>query len=273
MAGARLMIDRGRHAVCGVKISAVDYEAAVAHVIDAAKERTPFAVSALAVHGVMTGVLDKDHAHRLNTFDMLVPDGQPVRWAMNLLHRIGLTERVYGPNLMLEICAAAERDGVSIYLYGSREEVLGKLRTNLQEQFPKLKIAGTKASRFRQLNDDENKAMVDDIRNSGAQIVFVGLGCPRQEVWVYENAPDLSMPALAVGAAFDFHAGLLSQAPYWMQKRGLEWVYRLYMEPKRLWKRYLFLNPYFCFEVAKQYFSGKSIEEPPAAQPKRMNYG
>jgi N-acetylglucosaminyldiphosphoundecaprenol N-acetyl-beta-D-mannosaminyltransferase len=267
------MIDKGSHSVCGVPIAAIDYEAAVRRIIDAAREKRPLSVSALAVHGVMTGVLDPEHISRLRKLDLLVPDGQPVRWALRLLHGIKLKDRVYGPELTLRVCKAAAENAIPVYFYGSRADVLAALEDNLKTQFPGLIFAGVTPSRFRMLTEEENKTAIDEIRASGAGIVFVGLGCPRQEVWAYENTKDLSMPVLAVGAAFDFHAGLLSQAPKWMQDRGLEWFYRLTREPRRLWRRYVFLNPLFCFAVARQYLFGNRLMDGPEEEPERVRYG
>ncbi len=241
------MIDNGRHNLLGVRINAVDYEAAVAKIIDAAKERRPFGVSALAVHGVMTGVLDTEHRHRLNQLELIVPDGQPVRWGLNLLHKARLKDRVYGPNLMLKTCEAAAQAGVPIYLFGSTPEMLADLKVKLVEKFPKLIIAGDQASRFRTMTPEEKQEVIRDINDSGAGVTFVGLGCPRQEVWAYEFKDHLNMPVLAVGAAFAFHAGQLDQAPSIFQRLGLEWFYRLTKEPKRLWRRYCYLNPYYLW--------------------------
>jgi exopolysaccharide biosynthesis WecB/TagA/CpsF family protein len=237
------MIARGKHNVLGVMIDAVDYEAAVDRILCAAKNSSPLAVSALAVHGVMTSVTDPAHRYRLNNLDLVVPDGQPVRWALNLLHRTGLRDRVYGPTLTLKTCQRAAVEDVPIFLFGGSAELLEALRERLCARFPSLQIAGTLPSKFRQLNPREKQEVVDTIRDSGARITLVGLGCPRQEVWAFEFRDALSMPLLAVGAAFNFHAGLLAQAPPWMQRSGLEWLFRLLREPRRLWKRYLLLNP------------------------------
>lgn len=223
--------------ILGVGIDAVDYEEAVGRIITAARENRPLAVSALAVHGVMTGVLDGAHRHRLNHLDLVVPDGQPVRWALNLMHRARLAERVYGPNLMLKVCERAAREGLPIYLYGSRPEVLERLSNNLRARCPGLKIAGAQPSRFRQLTAEEQRHVTAQIKESGAAITFVGLGCPRQEVWAYEHRDALAIPVIAVGAAFDFHAGTLAQAPVSWQRHGLEWLFRLLHEPRRLWRR------------------------------------
>lgn len=247
------MIDHGKKNLLGIDVDAIDYQAAVAKIMKAAKEQRRFTVSALAVHGVMTGVLDSEHGYRLNRFDLLVPDGQPVRWALNFLYQTGLSDRVYGPTLTLKVCEEASKEGLPIYLYGSRLEVLEQLAHNLTSQFPGLQIAGYQPSRFRQLSLEEKQEVVQTIRQSGAALVLVGLGCPRQEIWIYEHREHLSMPMLAVGAAFDFHAGTLAQAPTLLQDAGLEWFYRLCAEPKRLWKRYIYLNPLYLYFLFLQF--------------------
>lgn len=246
------MIDRGRHNLLGVGINAVDYESAVARILDAAQKGKPLGVSALAVHGVMTGVLDREHRHRLNQLELVVPDGQPVRWGLNLLHKTRLRDRVYGPNLMLKTCEAVAGSGLSVYLFGSTTGLLSELQIRLLQRFPNLVIAGSQPSRFRTMSTDEKESVIRDIRDSGAAITLVGLGCPRQEVWAYEFKDALQMPVVAVGAAFAFHAGQLAQAPPLMQKLGQEWLYRLIKEPKRLWRRYCFLNPYYLWLVFLQ---------------------
>jgi N-acetylglucosaminyldiphosphoundecaprenol N-acetyl-beta-D-mannosaminyltransferase len=239
------MIDKGKHNLLGVYIDAVDYEAAVAKIIQAARSRRSMAVSALAVHGVMTGVMDRSHTARLNALEVVVPDGQPVRWSLNLLYRVNLPDRVYGPKLTLMVCEQAAIEQLPIYLYGSKQDVLEAFQNKLSTRFPELHIAGSQPSRFRQVTNEEKRQIIEEINASGAAILLVGLGCPRQEVWVYEHQGLINMPMLAVGAAFDFHAGTLSQAPVRLQRLGLEWFYRLINEPKRLWRRYLLLNPYF----------------------------
>jgi exopolysaccharide biosynthesis WecB/TagA/CpsF family protein len=247
------MIDRGMHSVLGVMVSAVDYDAAVDRVIAAARERKPFAITALAVHGVMTGVQDRAHNARLNSFDLVTPDGQPVRWALNLLYGIGLTDRTYGPVLTLRVLSRAADEGLPVFLYGSTEETLSQLRDRLTARFPRLTIAGTQPSQFRLSSPGDDSEIAARIKESGARIVLVGLGCPRQEVFAHAMRPLLDMPLLAVGAAFDYHAGLLKEPPAWMQRRGLEWLWRLGLEPKRLWKRYVLLNPAYATRLALQW--------------------
>lgn len=268
------MISKGKHNVIGVNICAVDYEEAVRRIVDAAKRRVPFGVSALAVHGVMTGVMDSAHRYRLNQLEMIVPDGQPVRWALNLLHRCGLKDRVYGPDLMLETCRVAADEGLGVFLFGGKQELLDELESRLVTRFPQLKISGKLASKFRTVSLQEKQEIVNTINSSGASITMVGLGCPRQEVWAYEFREDIAMPVLAVGAAFNFHAGELAQAPGYLQRWGLEWLYRLSREPKRLWRRYIILNPYYVSLVGLQWLRLRKFNPDGAERPtKQILYG
>lgn len=246
------MLNAGKRNVIGIMVDAVDYEAAEDFIIRAAREKRGIAVSALAVHGVMTGVLDPEHKFRLNHFDLLVPDGQPVRWVLNWLHRAKLADRVYGPQLTLRVCERAALEGEPIYLYGGTPEILAALVRSLEERFSGIRIVAAEPSKFRRLTPEEKIELTHRIRDSKASILLCGLGCPRQEVFAFEFREALSMPIMAVGAAFPFIAGLIPQAPRWMQDRGLEWLFRLTSEPKRLWRRYLYLNPAYLFFVALQ---------------------
>jgi exopolysaccharide biosynthesis WecB/TagA/CpsF family protein len=257
-----------KHNVLGVLVDATDYAAATDAVIAAARERRPFALTALAVHGVMTGVQDQPHNARLNSFDLVTPDGQPVRWALNLLHGAGLTDRVYGPTLTLKVLERAAAEGLPVYLYGSTEPTLARLVPALERMFPALKLAGVEASKFRSAHPGEAAEIADRIRSSGARVVLVGLGCPRQEVFAYAMRPLLDMPLLAVGAAFDYHAGLLRNPPPWMQRYALEWLWRLGLEPKRLWRRYVLLNPAYLTRLAAQRLRlWKAAPPAPATEP------
>ncbi|MFN8125499.1 MAG: WecB/TagA/CpsF family glycosyltransferase [Candidatus Nanopelagicales bacterium] len=246
------VINRGRHNVLGVMVDAVDYEYAVTRVADAAEHREPLALTALAVHGVMTGVDDPEHEARLNSFDLVVPDGQPVRWALNLMYGTHLTDRVYGPDLTGYVLAELARRRLPVYLYGSTPETLDLLRDALPADAPGLVIAGASPSRFRGSHPGEVAQIAEAIRDSGARCVLVGLGCPRQEVLSHALREHLDLPLLAVGAAFDYHAGQLRTPPPWMQARGLEWLWRLGLEPRRLWRRYLILNPRYASRLVAQ---------------------
>jgi N-acetylglucosaminyldiphosphoundecaprenol N-acetyl-beta-D-mannosaminyltransferase len=243
---------KGKKNVIGILIDAVDYEAATDFVLRAAREKRGAAISALAVHGLMTGVLDGVQKFRLNHFDLVVPDGQPVRWAINWLYGTGLLAPVIGRNLTLKLCARAAAEGLPVYFYGSTPDVLSPLKQSLEEMFPGILIAGMARSKFRTLQPEEKPMVAAAIRDSGASIVFVGLGCPRQEVFAYEFRDILHLPIVAVGAAFPFLAGKLPQAPQWMQDAGLEWLFRLASEPRRLWRRYVLLNPTYTLLVMLQ---------------------
>ena len=268
------MISRGKRNVLGVSVDVIDYESAVDQIVKAAKSKRGFAVTALAVHGVMTAAMDSEQRYRLNQFDLVVPDGQPVRWALNLLHSAKLSERVYGPTLMLELCERCAKERLPIYLYGSNAGVLTKLCLRLRARFPKLELAGAQPSRFRRVTAEEKAEIVKTIRASGARVVFVGLGCPRQEVWAYEYRKALSLPVIAVGAAFDFHAGTISQAPPRLQRAGLEWLYRLSREPKRLWRRYAYLNPLYIAMVTAQATGLRKFDGSSGTRPTHeLNYG
>ncbi|GAA3449183.1 WecB/TagA/CpsF family glycosyltransferase [Dactylosporangium matsuzakiense] len=262
------MIDQGKQNVLGVEVSAVDYDSAVDKVMQAAREQRSLAVTALAVHGVMTGVQDKAHGARLNSFDLVTPDGQPVRWALNLLYHAQLADRVYGPDLTLKVLAASAAEGLPVYFYGSTQETLDRLAAKLHERFGDLKIAGMEPSKFRPARDGEPEEIAARIRSSGARVVMVGLGCPRQEVFVYAMKHLVDAPMLAVGAAFDYHAGGLKNPPPWMQRYALEWLWRLGLEPKRLWRRYILLNPNYLARLGAQKTRlWRAAPPPPATEP------
>lgn len=239
------MIDSGAGNVLGVRVHALDYEFTVASIIASAKAGRRSTVSALAVHGVMTGVLDRTHRHRLNHLDLVTPDGEPVRWSLALLNGKRIPDTVRGPKLTAMLCEEAARQGVSVYFYGSTRSTLDKMLANLLEKYPSLIVAGSEPSRFRKLTEAEQIEAAGRIRDSKAGILFVGLGCPRQEVFAYEMGSLLSMPILAVGAAFDYHAGLLKDSPAYLRRLGLMWLHRFLQEPRRLWRRYLVTNPLF----------------------------
>jgi len=267
------MIERGRLPVLGVGVDACDLEAAAGRVIAAARDGRPLGVACLAVHGLMTAVGDPAYRARLADLELVVADGQPVRWALNWRHRAGLAERVYGPDLTLEVCRRAEAAELPVYLFGSTDAVLERLESSLKERFPRLGIAGSQPSRFRSLSEAERREDLERVRASGARILLCGLGCPRQEVWVYENRRELGLPCLAVGAAFDFLSGRLAQAPAWVQRRGLEWAFRLAREPRRLWRRYLLLNPAFVILLGLELVGWRRSGEPLQGEPPRVMPG
>ena len=268
------MMDRGKHSLLGVRIDAVDYDSAVARIIESAQHGWRCTVGALAVHGVMTGATDLVHRYRLNGLDLAVPDGQPVRWALNVLYGTKLQDRVYGPKLTVLICREAAKTRIPVFFYGSVDEVVSKLAAKMIEQCPGLQVAGYQASKFKKLTSAERQSLVERIMESGAKILFVGLGCPRQEVFAYEMGEHLSMPILAVGAAFDYHSGILSEPPQFVQRAGLQWLYRLAQEPRRLWRRYLVLNSQFIVGFALQFLRLRVADPSNATRPStEMHYG
>ena len=201
-------------------------------------------IAFLTVHSVMTAVFDPSFRTILNSMDISATDGMPLVWA---LRSFGFRkqERVYGPDLMLALCEQAARLGHQIFLYGGREQVLEVLQQNLTRRFPALNIVDAYAPPFRAITPEEDRVCIQRILDSGAKLVLVGIGTPKQDRWICEHAGKLpGTIMLGVGAAFDFHAGRVRQAPAWMQRHGLEWFFRLLMEPRRLWKRYM-LNPLF----------------------------
>jgi N-acetylglucosaminyldiphosphoundecaprenol N-acetyl-beta-D-mannosaminyltransferase len=211
-------------------------------------------LTAAAVNLVMSARDDPNTMRAVLEATLAVPDGQPLVWALHLLGYAHAT-RVYGPDLMERYCAHAAATGTSIYLYGGRsEQALALLTERLLERFPSLRIVGGFSPPFRPLTAVEQEHVIADINGSGAKVVWVGTGQPKQELWMSEMRPRLQAPLLVgVGAAFDFHAGIISQAPAWMQRNGLEWIYRLSREPRRLWRRYASQNPRFVAGFARQY--------------------
>lgn len=222
----------------------------------------PLGVTALAVHGVMEATDDPLFRDRLNLLDLVTPDGQPVRWALNWLFDTGLVDRVYGPRLMSRLVERAQQGGVPVYFYGSTAAINQQLVANMRSRHAGLIVAGSEPSVFKELTDDEMGELARRIQLSGARLVFVGLGCPRQEIFVSKMRGHLRMPLLAVGAAFDYHADALPEPSQWVQRSGLEWAWRLLHEPKRLWRRYLIGNPRFVVAVARQWRSQRRTHSP-----------
>lgn len=233
-----------KHDVAGVMVDDLDMDRAVADIMIAVRAGRPYGVSALAVHGLMTGFFDFAFRARLNSLDRVCADGQPIRWFLNARYRLGLPTRVEGPGLMLNLCRACAAEGIPVYLFGDGEETLAALESKLRAMAPDWRCAGRMPSRFRQLTVAERDAMIAEIRGTRPGIVFCGIGCPRQEVWAFENAARLGCPVVSVGAAFKYNAGLLPRAPRWMQDCGLEWLFRLSREPLRVWQRQIYAPAY-----------------------------
>jgi N-acetylglucosaminyldiphosphoundecaprenol N-acetyl-beta-D-mannosaminyltransferase len=203
------------------------------------------------VHSLVTARQDEVFHQALTNADMATPDGMPIAW---MLRRMGFPkqQRINGPDLMWNYCELAERMKEPIFLYGSSQNTLDNLQRRLLISFPNLLIAGTRSPPFRTLSNKEDTEIIHHINNSGARVVFVSLGCPKQELWMAEHRGKINAVMVGVGAAFDYHAGTISRAPLWMQHHGLEWLHRLYSEPRRLWKRYMVTNTIFIMVAGWQ---------------------
>jgi len=236
----------------GIGISVTDYAAACAAIMDEARAKRSYAVSALATHGLTAAAREAELRDLVNSIELVTPDGQPVRWAMNLLHGTALQDRVYGPDLVAKVCAAAAAEGMSVYLFGSTVETCRAVAEELPRRYLGLRIAGVQSDRFRDATAEEDSQDVQRICASGADIVLVGRGCPRQERWVALHRGRIPVPMLAVGAAFDYIAGNIRRPPWWIQRAGLEWLFRLLQEPRRLFRRYLVHNSLFCLMLTRE---------------------
>jgi len=238
--------------IFGVNYTPTDYEEASEIIIDKASKNQSFGVSALAVHGLIECYNSPVLKDKVNKIDLVVADGQPIRWAINYFYKLKLKDRVYGPELTLHVLRKANLSSLNVYLYGSKSETLDKLSKFIKSNFPNVKIVGVHADRFREASPEEDENDIIKIYESKAHLVLVGRGCPRQEIWVSNHLGKVNAAMMAVGAAFDFFAGTSKQAPSWMQNNGLEWLFRLIAEPRRLWKRYLFTNSKFIYLFIKK---------------------
>jgi N-acetylglucosaminyldiphosphoundecaprenol N-acetyl-beta-D-mannosaminyltransferase len=239
--------------IVGVPLALTDYETTLDWIDDAIEAQEMGYICVCNVHTVMASNEDSELKNALLSSSMNVPDGQPLVWAINALgHPLG--RRVYGPELMARACARAMDGEQRFYLYGGRNQgALVQLALNLRKRYPGVRIVGGYSPPHRQLTEEEEAAVVDEINRSDADVVWVGIGVPKQEKWMARMRGRLTAPVLiGVGAAFDFHAGLVPQAPSWIQEAGLEWAYRLAHEPRRLWRRYVRYNPRFLHAFAKQ---------------------
>ncbi len=240
--------------IVGTPLALTDYEGTMDWMDAVVAAREKAYVTAAAVHLVMVAREDAETRDAVRDAHALaVPDGQPLVWALRALgHKAA--SRVYGPDLMDRYLARCATNGTRHYLYGGRNQgALVQLVTELRRRHPGLQIVGGYSPPFRTLSDEEERWVVTDINRSNADVLWVGTGQPKQEKWMRAMRPRLDTPILAgVGAAFDFHAGLIPQAPGWMQSTGLEWTYRLAQEPRRLWRRYARYNPRFVGAFARQ---------------------
>ncbi len=236
--------------VLGAQVDVLSWDVALERLLGWARARESRYVTICNVHVVVSAAQDAAYRDIINGSDMATPDGAPVAW---MLRRLGFAgqSRISGPDLMWALCERAAQENLPIYCYGSTEATLGLLERRLREAFPALRMA-MESPPFRALTPQEDAAAVERINASDTGIVFVGLGCPKQERWMAEHRGRVQAVMIGVGAAFDFHAGTVQRAPLWMQRRGLEWLHRLASEPRRLWRRYLVTNTLFVWLAAGQ---------------------
>ncbi|RMH09324.1 MAG: glycosyltransferase [Nitrospirae bacterium] len=237
--------------ILGMRVDATSYEDATRQILSWAKGRESRYVCAANVHMTMESFDSAEFRRVVNGADLVTPDGVPLVWTLRLLGVQGQT-RVYGPDLTVHVVQAAANAGVPVGFFGGTPEALRGIVQNLETRFPAMQVAYAFSPPFRPLTPEEDDEIVAQINTSGARILFVGLGCPKQERWMAEHLGRIQAVMLGVGAAFDFHAGTIRQAPSWMQRSGLEWLFRLIVEPKRLWRRYLVNNPRFVVNVLLQ---------------------
>jgi N-acetylglucosaminyldiphosphoundecaprenol N-acetyl-beta-D-mannosaminyltransferase len=244
--------------IIGMRVDATTYADATQRIIAGAKTGRSSYVCAANVHMVMEAYDSPAFAAIVNSADLVTPDGMPLVWG---LRGLGLNNavRVCGPNLTLTVCEAAAKLNIPIALYGGTNDSLVDFTAFLRNKFPAIDIVCQISPPFRAVTVAEDAVYTQQIVASGARILLVGIGCPRQEIWMSGHRGRIPAVMLGVGAAFDFHSGRIKQAPSWMQKIGLEWLFRLLMEPRRLWKRYFKHNPrfiaFFLRQLIKSYFS------------------
>jgi N-acetylglucosaminyldiphosphoundecaprenol N-acetyl-beta-D-mannosaminyltransferase len=237
--------------VLGVGVSAVSLRGALDEIERWVKEGEHHYVCVTGVHGVIESQRDPDLREIHNRSGLTVADGMPVFWSGRLAGSREI-ERMRGSDFMLALCELAAKRGWSNYFYGGARGTPELLAERLRSRFPQLRVAGFYSPPFRELSEDENDTIIEDINRSGADLVWVGLSTPKQERWMAANVGRVRAAALlGVGMAFDVHAGLLPQAPRAIQNSGFEWLYRLWNEPRRLWRRYLYANPRFLIGVAR----------------------
>lgn len=249
--------ERIRERVLDTPIDIIEWDETVARIMAWGATRESRTVALCNAHSLVTAQLDADFARILDDMDMATADGMSVVWVLRMLGH-ATQQRINGPDLMWRCCERAEASKLSIYLLGSTERTLALLETRLSAAFPTLRIAGTHSLPFRPLTDEEDATLVSDVNASGAHLVFVSLGCPKQEAWIAHHRGRIASVMLGVGAAFDFLSGERSRAPQWIQDNGLEWLYRMVHEPFRLTGRYFSTNSRFIVGAARQLARGRA---------------
>jgi len=244
-----------KRSILGVNVAASSYDETVLNCLCWGQEHRSRAIVFANVHVIMEAFDDTAFRQRLNKADMVNPDGMPLVWALRALGKPD-AQRVYGPDATIAVLAAAEKAGLSVGFYGGSQLALESLVNAVRLKYPNLRVVFSESPPFRVLTPEEDISVIQRIASSEAQLLFVGLGCPKQEIWITDHLGRVPAVMLGVGAAFDFLAGTKGQAPRWMMRNGLEWVFRLVCEPRRLAKRYFKHNPRFIGLIVMQVLAG-----------------
>ena len=242
---------RMREAILGVPVDVLRSREAVERIFKWALRRESRAVCVCNVHSLVTARRNVAHADAIRSADLVTADGAPIAWMVKKKGHTG-QDRISGPDLMWDCCQKASELGTEMFLYGSTPATLRRLQQNLADRFPGIKVVGAYSPPFRELSAEEDTAIVDMINRSGARIVWVGLGCPKQEAWAHAHQGRVNSVMVGVGAAFDFHAGVVKRAPIWLRQLGLEWLHRICQDPRRLATRYLVTNSIFIVAVLRE---------------------
>lgn len=246
-----------KYSILNTYVNSTSYEEATGTIVKWARDHESRYICAANVHMIMEAYDSPDFQEIVNNADLVTPDGMPLVWAMRRLGSLH-QQRVYGPDLMLEVLAKIDHPKTPIGFLGGSPDVLEHMVGNLKTRFPSMNVTYRFSPPFRPLSPEEDRRIVEDLNTSGARILFVGLGCPKQERWMAAHKDNVRAVMLGVGAAFDFHSGNKRQAPKWMQAIGLEWLFRFAQEPQRLWRRYLVYNSRFMVLILGQLLGSKT---------------
>ncbi|WNC71176.1 WecB/TagA/CpsF family glycosyltransferase [Thalassotalea psychrophila] len=243
--------------IINMQVAVTNLQKALFKIIQKSQSKQPAYVCVSNVHMCMEVFDSNSFKSVVNQADLVLADGKPISWGQKLLGSAE-AEQVRGQDIMNAICELSGIENLNVGFYGgSSDKLLKEVVSKLKKQYPDIQITYTYSPPFRPLKEDEDQQVIQDIKNADVNILFVGIGCPKQEIWMAEHKENLNCVMLGVGAAFDFIAGSKKHAPRWMQKLGLEWLFRLCSEPKRLWKRYLKQNPRFIYHFSKQLIKHK----------------
>ena len=242
--------------ILGMRVDNLTYSGITDRVLEMIGKGQRGTICVANVHMVMEGYDDPVFREMVNGANFVTADGMPLVWVQRLLGDRE-AQRVYGPQLMENLLAAAAKNMIPVGLFGSKPDILDRLLQQIRAKYPGISVVFTFSPPFRQLAAQEENSIISRINEAGVKLLFVGLGCPKQEIWMARNGGEINAIAVGVGAAFDFLSGSKPQAPLWMRRSGLEWLFRLLSEPRRLWRRYFYNNPRFIWFFSKQFLKLK----------------